>query len=153
MTTNRDQIYAGLIGKSDFLSFSYPRKVLCSYNKCEPYGHDLINNVTYPIYASMKERGYFMSNLLFLGSILESLGYPEVLGDEHIKRIMNEDFQHIFIEQDIMKDLYAYSIENFQTFSYKNDLDYFKNEFNLCEAEIKMLKKMNKGHQKQKRRF
>jgi len=151
MTTNRNKLCAGLVSKNSFLSLAHIRKVIFEYDSYENAGHDLINNVTYPVHNHENHKCYYMSNLIYLNSVLDKLGYPEVLSDDHINKIMNEDFKKVFIESGIMKSLYSSAMEDFSSIFCHEPFDILKGEFNINPDEIKFNEKKN-GIQKIKRR-
>lgn len=149
MTTNRDSICIGLLTKKNFLSISYDRKIIFNYDKYENIGYDLINEISYQINNPNLKKGYCISNIIYLKDTLKELGYPEQISDVHIQRIMGEDFENIFIKNNFMKTLYSCAMENFSPLFYKKTFDTLKNQFNICEDEIRY---NEKNYQKQKRK-
>lgn len=154
MTIDRNRLCAGLISQNGFLTFEYPRKVVFSYDEYEKKGYDVLNDVTYPIHKPITRKGYYISNLLFLNDTLQLLGYPEMLEEAHIQRIMNEDFEKVFIKSGIIKSLYACSMENLSSVLYDDHFNILKNEFRMHGEELKMHQsKLKNNYQKKKRRF
>lgn len=149
MVIDRDNIYIGLLSKKDFFCLSHERKIIFNYDKYENIGYDLINETSYPISNPQIKKGYYISNIIYLKDILNELGYPEKLSDVHIQRIMEEDFENIFIKSNFMKTLYSCAMERFSPLFYKKPFDILKNEFNIREDEIKY---NEKNYQKQKRK-
>ena len=149
MIIDRDSICIGLLTKKNFLSLSYERKIIFNYDQYENIGYDLINETSYPVSDPDLKKGYYISNIIYLKDTLKKLNYPEKLSDVHIQRIMNEDFETVFIKSNFIKTLYSCSMETFSQIYYKDNFEVLKNEFNIREDEINYNKK---NYQKQKRK-
>lgn len=152
MTIDRNKLCAGLMTRSNFLSMEHPRKVVFSYDEYEATGYDVVNDKTYPMRKAKNFKEYYITNFLFLNPTLQLMGYPEKLSDVHIERIMNEDFEKVFVESGVMRSLYSCSMENYPPLLYKDTCDIFKNEFKIRDEELKLYEN-SKNYQKQKRRF
>jgi len=149
MEINRKILVAGLLAESSFLGLSFPRKILCAYDiNNTRISYDVINEETeFPIHRPRKQNGFYVTHTIFLDEILESLGYPEVLEDVHIDRIMNEDFEKVFIDTGVLRSLFTTAQEQLLPRYMDNDYHGLKDQFKLSRTEIE---KKEKEKEKQK---
>lgn len=137
METKRDTLCAGLLAKTSILALSYPRKVLFNFDLDSQTGYDVINEITFPIHNKGNEKKYFISCVQPLGNVLKELGYPETLEDVHICQIMDKDFEKIFIESNIIRTLYAQSMDRLSNLHFNNEYQVLKSEFIKSNDEKK----------------
>lgn len=134
----RNSIYIGEVFQQNFISFQCIRKILFVLNKEEKIGLDLINqDISYPL-ASNKNDPIYIGQTFCLDETLANLGYPEVLTDEEINKLLNEDFYAVVVESGIYHNLQE--IINESSFSiefYKNNIDLAKNDFIVHADEVK----------------
>ena len=143
MKVFREVLSVGLLAESNFLTLSYPRKILCAYDiNNNRVAYDVINEeIEFPIYRPRRQKGYYVAFPILLNDILENLGYPELLEDVHIDRIMNEDFEKVFIETGYIMDLYNIAQDSMLPKYKANNYECLKNEFKIKDKEIKNKKR------------
>lgn len=144
MEVNREVLAVGLLANVSSVNLLYPRKILCAYDiNNTRVSYDVINEeIEYPIYRPRLQSGFFATHTIFLNEILEKLGYPEILEDVHITRIMNEDFEKVFIDTGFLETLFNIAQEEMLPKHMDNDFELLKVQFNLSRSEIE--KKANK---------
>ena len=145
MVVKREQICTGLLTKSSFIYMENVRKIIFQYDMIDGMGHDLYNdNISYPINKNNKKNPYYISNPIYLNGILKNFNYPELLTDKDIQRILNEDFDKIFIKSGVLRTLYSCDMNQYLPNILEDNLDIIKEQFEATELRSSKVKVMRR---------
>ena len=145
MEIKRNSINIGGVFTCNIFSLGNVRKIIYYYNLEKHEGVDLVNpNISYPFSHNNFYGTFFINQSFNISTILENLGYPEILDDNDINKLLNIDFGKVFVESGIYSSLQNVMGDDYLNINcYINNLEVAKSEFKAVEEELtkKTLKK------------
>ena len=138
MEINRDSIYIGGVFTCDIFSLRNVRKIIYYIDLEKHEGVDLLNqNISYPFSHNNSRSTFFINQSFNLSSTLENLGYPELLNDSDIDKMLTTDFSKVFIESGIYSSLQNVMGDDALNINcYIKNLQVSKSEFKVLDEEL-----------------
>lgn len=138
MEINRNSINIGGVFTCDIFSLRSVRKIIFYHDLEKHEGVDLVNKtISYPFSHNNSRSTFFINQSFNVSTILENLGYPEILDDNDIEKLLNIDFSKVFIESGIYSSLQnVMGDDNLNINCYKNNLEVAKSELRVLDEEL-----------------
>lgn len=108
MQVKRINIYTGSILYKTRFSLCFEHHILFARDFEHKMGINLLSNEVYPT-KTIKGKGYIIGGFIYpLEQILKYYGYPEMMNDPDITRLLTDDSKKIFVDSNILYNLDSY---------------------------------------------
>lgn len=123
MQIKRINIYTGSLLYQSHFALTFDHHILFARDFKNKMGLDLVYQQVYPL-LPIKNKGYVIGGFVYsLDSILKQNGYPEIMGDTDIVRLLTDDSKKIFLESNILQNLDMFMDLSYEPILYKNCTD------------------------------
>ena len=138
MEVSRNSICIGGVFDCNIISLRNIRKIIFSYDLENNMGIDLVNkSISYPLKHNNSRSTFFIIQQFEVSTILENLGYPEILTDTDIDKLLSVDFSKVLIESGIFRAVQTILDDDSLSINcYKKNIEFAKNEFKLHDEEL-----------------